>query len=353
MQRGKHAKRRSRRWPIVAVAVVAFLAALGGGTVYAAYRYDLARSDRILPGVLVAGVDVGGMTPGEAASAVAEALRPQLDAQITLEAAGETWSATAEELGLRASIAPSVDRALAAGDPLSFIERAYRRFTDRPLGESFDVEFRVKPSPIRSFAMEVADQVARPARNAAVLLDGDRVVMRDPKDGLALEVDRAVERIQGAVMARLPSVHLPTEPVRPKVGVRDLGYTLVVDRAANELYVYRGFKLAKTYPVATGTPEYETPAGEWTIIDKVVNPTWVNPAPDGWGASLPPVIPGGPGSPLGTRALYLDAPGIRIHGTYDVGSIGTAASHGCIRMLIEDVEEMYEYIPIGTRVLVL
>ena len=59
-----------------------------------------------------------------------------------------------------------------------------------------------------------------------------------------------------------------------------------------------------------------------------------------------------PGNPLGTRALYLNAPGIRIHGTSDVGSIGTNASHGCIRMLMSDVEEMYPLVPIGTRVIV-
>jgi lipoprotein-anchoring transpeptidase ErfK/SrfK len=50
--------------------------------------------------------------------------------------------------------------------------------------------------------------------------------------------------------------------------------------------------------------------------------------------------------------MYLNAPGIRIHGTWDSSSIGTAASHGCIRMNIEDAEELYPLIPVGARVLV-
>jgi lipoprotein-anchoring transpeptidase ErfK/SrfK len=50
--------------------------------------------------------------------------------------------------------------------------------------------------------------------------------------------------------------------------------------------------------------------------------------------------------------MYLNAPGIRIHGTYDTSSIGTHASHGCIRMLIPDVEQLYPLVPIGTRVIV-
>ena len=71
-----------------------------------------------------------------------------------------------------------------------------------------------------------------------------------------------------------------------------------------------------------------------------------------WGAGLPPSIGPGPGNPLGTRAMYLNAPGIRIHGTWDDSSIGTAASHGCIRMHVQDSEQLYPLVPIGTRVIV-
>jgi L,D-transpeptidase ErfK/SrfK len=68
---------------------------------------------------------------------------------------------------------------------------------------------------------------------------------------------------------------------------------------------------------------------------------------------MPRSIPGGPNGPLGTRALYLDAPGIRIHGTPNPGSIGTYASHGCIRMLMSDVEELYEIVDVDTQVLII
>jgi len=104
---------------------------------------------------------------------------------------------------------------------------------------------------------------------------------------------------------------------------------------------------------ATAMPGFETPPGTWQIVNKAANPTWVNPDPNGWGAGEPAEIPPGPGNPLGTRALYLNAPGIRIHGTYDSGSIGTYASHGCIRMNISDSEELYGIVPIGTPVLII
>ncbi len=135
------------------------------------------------------------------------------------------------------------------------------------------------------------------------------------------------------------------KPVAPKVRDDELGTTIVIDKTTNELTLYQGFELDRRYSVATAIAPYETPSGAWTIINKAENPTWTNPAPDTWGADLPLTIPPGPGNPLGTRALYLNAPGIRIHGTYDSDSIGTHASHGCIRMNIDDVEEIYPLVP--------
>ncbi len=132
-----------------------------------------------------------------------------------------------------------------------------------------------------------------------------------------------------------------------------LGNSIVVDISANTLQLYDGLKVEKEFRVATGTPQYPTPVGTFEIVDKKENPTWYNPAPDTWGADLPPSIGPGPGNPLGTRAMYLNAPGIRIHGTWDDSSIGTAASHGCIRMHVQDSEALYPLVPIGTRVIVM
>lgn len=67
---------------------------------------------------------------------------------------------------------------------------------------------------------------------------------------------------------------------------------------------------------------------------------------------MPRFIPPGPNNPLGTRALNLNVSGIRIHGTPNVASIGTAASHGCVRMVRRDIEELYELVDVGTRVLI-
>ena len=65
---------------------------------------------------------------------------------------------------------------------------------------------------------------------------------------------------------------------------------------------------------------------------------------------MPSYIGPGPSNPLGTRALYLDAPGIRIHGTNNIASVGTPASHGCMRMVRHDVEDLYPRVPVGTPI---
>jgi lipoprotein-anchoring transpeptidase ErfK/SrfK len=141
-------------------------------------------------------------------------------------------------------------------------------------------------------------------------------------------------------------------PVAPKVTEDELGKTIEVNLSTNRLTFYDGLKVRKVYPVATGQPSFPTPQGTWQVVYKRVNPTWTNPDPDGWGADMPKSIPPGPGNPLGTRAMSLNASGILIHGTYAGGSIGTYASHGCIRMFLSDVEALYPQVPIGTPVLI-
>ncbi len=233
-------------------------------------------------------------------------------------------------------------------DGIAWPERVLGRLFDRPLGSSFPLGIEVDPADVRSFVRAVARQVDVSPTDAHVdVVDGE-VLLRRPRAGWALRTGQAGPLLARALRASDPQVDLPLRRLEPKVTKDELGYTIVVRLSELKLYLYDGMKLRKTYPVAAGMPQYPTPTGEWTIVNKVANPTWVNPAPDGWGAGLPATIGPGPGNPLGTRALYLNAPGIRIHGTYAEYSIGSYASHGCVRMYIEDAEELFDIVPVGT-----
>jgi hypothetical protein len=346
----RHARSRARGSVRVAVSIGLGVLLLGGGAGYAAYRYDAATADRLLPGVTIAGIDVGEMSRDGAIAAVTERAEAELGRQIEVRAGDEVWHVTPGELGMAANVESLVDEALARNGHYSWPERVFRRLFNRPISHASEVQLRPDVAHLRRFVETVAEAVAVDPSNASVdYVDGELVLER-PKVGWSLPVPEAKRALREATLGGGAFVELRMDRIRPEVTRADLGHTIVVDLSELDLYLYDGLRRVKTYPVAAGQPAYPTPAGEWTVVDKVENPTWTNPAPDGWGQSLPAQIGPGPGNPLGTRALYLDAPGIRIHGTSASYSIGTYASHGCVRMFMEDVEELFTIVPTGTTV---
>jgi hypothetical protein len=350
--RSRHGRRRIGAGAKIALIVVCLLAVTGSGVTLAAYRYDRANLDRILPGVSVAGVDVSGMTRTEAIEAVSARTDQQLSGPITIVAGDQTWTRTAAQLGMRAQVSHAVDEAISLTATLGTAERVWHRLRDEPVGVQLELSFRTTSGPIESFVESAAESLSVKPRDASLTVVDGKVVAQHSKQGRTLAVEVARERLAQALADGSATVALPTKGVKPDVTEGNLGPTIVVRRDVNRLYFYEGLKLEKTYPVATAAAGYVTPPGSWIVVNKAENPTWYNPAPDTWGADLPLVIPPGPGNPLGTRAIYLNAPGIRIHGTADVNSIGTHASHGCIRMLMADVEELYPMISLGTPVYV-
>lgn len=354
MSRGKHTKRTfgGGRVTVVLVLVAAVLV-LGGGLAFAAYSYDQATASRILPGIAIDSVDVGEMSRDEAIRAVTEKADLALSGDLVVQAAGSSWTVTPAGLGMEADVTAAVDQAFAVADSMSLWSRVYHRITGSSIERGFELGYTYDRTKVETFVQQAYGTVGKPARDAEISLVDGQLVRKRAHEGLELKVELATNRILRALERRGLSVAMPVKTLLPAVTEADLGYTLVVRLSENMLYVYNGLKVERKYAVATGAPGYPTPEGSFQVIDKAENPSWTNPAPDGWGADLPRFIPGGPGSPLGTRALYLDAPGIRIHGTYDLGSIGSYASHGCIRMVIAESEELYEYIPLGTPVLIL
>jgi lipoprotein-anchoring transpeptidase ErfK/SrfK len=348
--RSKHRKG-GRRWLILGVSL-GVLFVLGAGTAYAAYRYDASAATQILPGVTVAGVDVGGMTRDEAIREVRERAEETLYSEIAVSAAGLNWTVTPAALGMTADVEVAVGRAFAVADEMSFFDRVYHRLRGVPVEASFDLGFVSDPAGVETFVQQVSDEVALPAVDARFALVESELVTRRSETGQELQTKLAVQRILQALEERAGTVAVPVRTVAPEVPTAALGQTIVVDLSENHLWLYQGLKIVKEYDVATGTASYPTPVGTFEIVDKKENPTWYNPDPDGWGADLPTSIGPGPGNPLGTRAMYLNAPGIRIHGTWSSSSIGTAASHGCIRMHIGDSEELYPLVEMGARVIV-
>jgi lipoprotein-anchoring transpeptidase ErfK/SrfK len=349
LARSKH--RKGHRWVVAGVSLGVVLL-VSAGTAFAAYRYDASTSDRILPGVTIAGVDVSGMRRDEAVRTLREKAEETLYSDLVVRAAGRSWTVTPASLGMTADVEGAVSRAFAVANQMSFTSRIYHRLRNEPVDVSLDLPFLEDRGGVKTFVQQAFDEVSVPAVDARfALVDGELVISRS-HTGQELAVHAATVRILHALSDRADKVSVPVRTLDPKVTTASLGPSIVVDLSENHLYLYEGLQVVAEYPVATAAPGYETPVGNWEIVDKRENPTWYNPALDTWGADLPPVIEPGPGNPLGTRALYLNAPGIRIHGTYNSDSIGTYASHGCIRMLISDSEELFGRVPTGTRAII-
>lgn len=355
MDRGRHsAGRPLSRVPVIICVVVLVLGLLTAGSAYGAFRYDRSNAGRVLPGVEVAGVDIGGMTREEATAAASAEADLWLSQRLEVAAAGRTWRVTPAELGVTADVNAAVDEAFAVAGSYSWTSRAFLRLAGRSVTDSFEVDYSFDKTAAERFVKGAARSVIEDPVNASIAIGRNGgLVVTHSRAGQELDLPAGLGNIREALDSRQTSAKLPLVKVRPEISDQDLGKTIVVRISQNKLYLYDGVKIEKAYSVATAAPGYTTPLGSWKVIDKAENPTWVNPAPNGWGAGEPATILPGPGNPLGTRALYLDAPGIRIHGTPDSASIGSYASHGCIRMLISDSEDLYPRVPVGIPALII
>lgn len=142
-------------------------------------------------------------------------------------------------------------------------------------------------------------------------------------------------------------------PDAPREGV-------VVNVAEMRLYYYPPHAkgepaTVETYPIAVGRMDWKTPLGTTTITDKIRNPAWYPPQSiikehAAAGQSLPSVVPPGPNNPLGRYKMRLGIPGYLIHGTNKPEGVGMRVTHGCIRMLPEDIDSLFPRLPEGTQV---
>jgi lipoprotein-anchoring transpeptidase ErfK/SrfK len=116
---------------------------------------------------------------------------------------------------------------------------------------------------------------------------------------------------------------------------------IVVSFPDRKLALIEGNNVIKIYDIAVGKPSTPSPSGEFQIVNRIANPSW-------YGRDK--VVGPGAGNPVGTRWMGLNVRGYGIHGTNAPGSIGKAASHGCIRMRNRDVEELFELVGVGVTV---
>ena len=338
------------KWFIL-VAVVLLL--LVGGAV-AAYAYDSARKDRIAEGVTVAGADVGGMTGAQARRLLDRTLREPLEQPIAVVHRGTRFNLSAEDAGVTADIEGMVDEALAQSRDGSIVTRVARDLTGG--AENVQVAARVSYSEeaVGGLVRRVRRSLNRPARDATVDFPSLQQVKEVP--GLRVRAKALQRRLAQALT--VPGVDRTVKAavarIKPNVTRAELAdeypIVLVAERNAFQLHLYKNLELARSYTVAVGALGFDTPAGLYHIQNKAVNPAWSVPNSDWAGDLAGTVVPGGvPENPLKERWLGI-YDGAGIHGTDQTYSLGTAASHGCIRMSIPEVIELYDQVPVGAPI---
>jgi len=343
-----------RIWTFIGVA--ALLVALIGGAA-GVYAYDDARATRIAEGITVSGVDVGGMGRVEARDELREELMRPLSAPVVVRAGGERFRLTAREARIAADIDGMVRQAIERSREGNILTRTLRNLRGARVEADLEPEVTFSSEAVGRLVSRVRRHVNRAPRDASLSFSGSGFARVRGRDGLRVDRDDLRARVERALLRPGQEQRIVTATIRrvpPEVTTRELArrYStlLIVDRPNFRLRLYKNLRLARTYPIALGQAGNDTPSGLYDIQNKAVNPAWNVPNSDWAGDLAGRVIPGGaPNNPL--RARWLGVyDGVGIHGTSDRGSIGSNASRGCIRMLVEDVVELYPRVPVGTPI---
>jgi lipoprotein-anchoring transpeptidase ErfK/SrfK len=335
---------------VLVVSVGALLVAAAG-----VFAYDEAQKDRIADGVSVAGVNVGGQTGAEAAATLERELGAPLRRTVVVRAGGRTFRLTAKEAKTSVDLDASVRSALVRSRTGNPVVRTWRSITGGEIDATITPDVQYDHDAVSRLVDRVRVRTERKPRDAKVEFTPTSMTVQSARTGKAVNT----QNLRDAVKLALADPQLPREisatmrKVKPKVGTAEVAKkyptVVTVDRGGFTLRLFKNLKLAKAYPIAVGQAGLETPAGLYKIENKAVNPAWHVPNSDWAGDLAGTVVPPGPSNPIKSRWLGIYA-GAGIHGTDARGSIGTNASHGCVRMLVEDVEELYDRVPVGTPV---
>lgn len=344
---------RSRLFIIVA-AFLGVLALLAGGV----YAYDSSQDGTIAKGVRVDGVDLSGLSAAKARAKLDRVILAPLRVPITVHLGARTWRLGPREARIAADIDRTVDAALARSRQGDIISRTVRELTGGRVNDDIPATVTYSKAAVLRLVDRVRRAAAVPARDATIHIDGGGIRTTPSQTGVQLDAHRLRAEIARAIVSPTAprTFSADTHTVQPAMTsaklARDYDTVLIVRRSQFTLSLYKGLKLKKTYEIAVGMQGLETPAGLYHIQNKAVNPAWNVPDSKWAGKLAGKVIPGGaPNNPLKARWLGIfDGAGIHGIDPSEYGTIGHAASHGCVRMRIPDVIDLYPQVPVGAPI---
>lgn len=344
-----------RQRPVVLItSVLAVLLVACGGVLVA----DASTTKKIPEGVTIGGIDVGGLTRDAATRKATAELTDRLSAPVKVVHSEKEWNLTAKGAGIKVDIADAVGQAVALGEDGNAFSRVYDKVSGKTVTKDFSPTSTYNRYAITRLLNRVEKGLHREPQSATVSFANGKLTMKDGRVGLRLQRERVAQLVRTALLdpSANHQVSAYTRKIQPKESTAEVkkkyGTVLVANRATFKLTLYKNLEVVKTYGISVGAAGHDTPAGQYTIANKAENPSWHVPN-SAWAGSLAgTVVPPGPSNPIKARWMGI-YDGVGIHGTSDDASIGTNASHGCLRMHVPDVVELFDRVPVGAPIYIL
>ena len=296
----------------------------------------------VLDGVTVAGVDLSGLTLPAAQAKLETDLAPHVSRDLLVRIAGRKLTLTSAEAKLTLDAETSAKRAIRT----------------KVAGE-VPVKLTYSAQAVKAWVAAEAAKIDRPGRDSRLVITLKKVRATKSKPGVSVPQADIAKKLGERLLTPGSSalLNFKVKSVRAAVTADDLrkqngGTVLTVDKKNFKLRLFKHLKYVRSFGVAVGQPAYPTPSGRFRIVNKQVNPTWSVPNSP-WAGELQgtTVAGGSPNNPLKARWMGI-INGVGIHGTGQEYSIGSRASHGCIRMRVADVIKLYKRVPVGTPILI-
>ena len=319
----------------ILVGVVLVLVVAGG---VAVFGFDVTGRDSVADDVRVGAVAVGGLERDEAGALIRRRLAGTTGQKVAVVFRDAHYVLRPQAAKSRVDVDATLDAAL-----------------DADAGETVTPRLTFARAGLEAFAARLAKRIDRPAREADIAWRDGKLDRTRARAGLAVNQAALVDRL-AQVIGETGSERRVAVPVRvterPDRTFADLAKrypaVIAVDRDAKQLRLYEHLQLKKKYKIAVGKAGTETTAGRYKIVEKTVNPPWHAPN-KAWAGELAgqTIAPNDPRNPLEARWMgFHDGQGI--HGTSDLASLGSAASHGCIRMSVPAVKRLFREVKVGT-----
>ena len=312
-----------------------------------------AGNERIADGIRIGSIDVGGLDPRAARARVRE-LDADVRRPLEVTYRSRRFVLRPDRAGIHVDVAATVEAARERGREGGALRRLFGGDVHATIAPRISLE-RAK---VDGFVKRVARSVDRGARDANIDIHDGKLARTRARNGVEVQrpqLAAAIVRTISSPEVARRELKLPvTVTERPDRTLVDLAkrYPTVigVDRDAKVLRLYENLRLKRRYKIAVGKQGLESSAGRYKIEEKIVNPPWHAPN-KAWAGELAgqTIAPDDPRNPLEARWMgYHDGEGI--HGTKDLDSLGTQASHGCIRMSPDAVKQLFRRVKVGTPV---